>query len=259
MNGIKNLKRVLCLHGYGQTGNEMKKSMGAMRKSMRNHAEFVYIDAPHNATKTNKGEDYPVGETHFSWWNMESPKIWQDLGVSVVHVINVLNKDGPFDGILGFSQGSAMIPVVLGALGYRSGSEQVKSLASGYENVQGATDKETKKLKDWEDDFQAMMKSLIPHVDGLNKDVGNFKFAMLFSGFMPGRKISLRLLLNDQKFNIPSIHVTGKADDVITNKQSIDLANNKFVNPNFIIHENGHYIPTSTEFTKQYIEFVSKL
>uniref|UniRef100_A0A0X3PD30 Ovarian cancer-associated gene 2 protein homolog n=1 Tax=Schistocephalus solidus TaxID=70667 RepID=A0A0X3PD30_SCHSO len=38
--------RILCIHGYRQTGSIFREKSGAFRKIFKNSCEFVFIDAP---------------------------------------------------------------------------------------------------------------------------------------------------------------------------------------------------------------------
>ncbi|KAG2197112.1 hypothetical protein INT47_004177, partial [Mucor saturninus] len=94
----------------------------AMRKNVEDIAEFVYITAPHHiapATLTTTAEreeaaKEEVSEEHapFGWWYSPKYKPVRPDGYfvgykeTVEYVTDVLKKQGPFDGILGFSQGA---------------------------------------------------------------------------------------------------------------------------------------------------------
>lgn len=135
--------RVLCLHGYVQNGSLFRQRTGSLRKALSSRVkEFVFLDAPHDARGA-----FPEGQAEASepgeapqqqpsssedvrgWWtsgeNVEpaaAPGQWvrpsqsrRAVGVdeSLALLVETLQKDGPFDGILGFSQGAAMGALLL--------------------------------------------------------------------------------------------------------------------------------------------------
>jgi hypothetical protein len=38
--------RILCLHGYMQTGSVFRMKIGSLRKALKSRADFVFVDAP---------------------------------------------------------------------------------------------------------------------------------------------------------------------------------------------------------------------
>lgn len=106
-------KRILCLHGYRQSDLIFRQRTGALRKILKNQAEFVFIAAP------NKIEN--VEKEGLGWWFSKEDKSYNahdvtdcDLGFneSLEVVANALAEQGPFDGILAFSQGSALLSII---------------------------------------------------------------------------------------------------------------------------------------------------
>ena len=45
------LMRILCLHGYMQSGAIMRAKTGALRSALKGVAELVYVDAPNRVTE----------------------------------------------------------------------------------------------------------------------------------------------------------------------------------------------------------------
>ena len=135
--------RVLCLHGYVQNGSLFRQRTGSLRKALSSRVkEFFFLDAPHDARGAfpeGQSEASEPGETPQQppsgsddvrgWWtsgeNVEAtatPGQWvrpsqsrHAVGVdeSLAQLVETLQKDGPFDGILGFSQGAAMGALLL--------------------------------------------------------------------------------------------------------------------------------------------------
>ncbi|XP_034113740.1 esterase GA18864 [Drosophila nasuta] len=113
--------RVLCLHGYRQDADSFKNKLGSFRKFAGKYADFVFISAPHVAAPLEPNAA-PVEEQR-SWWankddgtfkgtNKSGPAIgFQDS----LHVVEQAWKtQGPFQGLLGFSQGACFVGLICG-------------------------------------------------------------------------------------------------------------------------------------------------
>ena len=119
--------RVLCIHGFGQTALSFRKKTGSVRKAAKKVAEFEFLDAPHIVPGTEGCERAwylpcalpAIGERFV--FEDDSEKLSWDGGVdeatvntSVAHVKSACDEASkPYDGILGFSQGAALIPHII--------------------------------------------------------------------------------------------------------------------------------------------------
>lgn len=98
--------RILCLHGYRQTGEIFRAKSGALRKALRHVADLVYIDAPH------------ANGRHLAWWEAAlegDERKYVGLSDSIAHV----HAQGDFDGILGFSQGAVLASILAATYKYK--------------------------------------------------------------------------------------------------------------------------------------------
>ncbi|KAJ0870268.1 putative chromatin regulator PHD family [Helianthus annuus] len=133
--------RILCLHGFRQNTSSFKGRTASLAKKLKNMVEFVYIDAPHQLQFIYQNQE--TGETKFppnnvcnrkfAWftdpsadkntslnWEMaQTPfdslqyqKQTAGYDESLTYLKEFVTKNGPFDGILGFSQGAAMAACV---------------------------------------------------------------------------------------------------------------------------------------------------
>ncbi|XP_004643186.1 esterase OVCA2 [Octodon degus] len=120
--------RVLCLAGFRQSERGFREKTGALRKALRGRAELVCISGPHSVpdavgsesagpnSGTSSTEERPRG-----WWfseeadifnALEEPSVCRGLEQALGTVAQALDKLGPFDGLLGFSQGAALAALV---------------------------------------------------------------------------------------------------------------------------------------------------
>ncbi|GMJ11740.1 hypothetical protein like AT1G09280 [Hibiscus trionum] len=143
--------RILCLHGFRQNASSFKGRSASLAKKLKSIAELVFIDAPHelpfiyqscteanNSCVPSSGRHSPPPENckrKYAWlvapdfggeveadWKIANqpfdPLQYQQqtdgFDVSLAYLKKVFSEQGPFDGILGFSQGAAMA-ALLGA------------------------------------------------------------------------------------------------------------------------------------------------
>jgi len=97
--------KILCLHGGGQTANNMKKMDGIQDlMDALPSFEFVFASTPESGNVWIR--DPPGGK--------DDPTTDPDWAkTSFDHLDNLVTNDGPFYALLGYSQGSAIIPVYL--------------------------------------------------------------------------------------------------------------------------------------------------
>uniref|UniRef100_UPI003AAEA73F esterase OVCA2 isoform X1 n=1 Tax=Centroberyx gerrardi TaxID=166262 RepID=UPI003AAEA73F len=123
--------RILCIHGYRQNGSSFREKTGALRKLLKKQVELVYMIAPHCVPqacseaqeKESSSGSAPGGdEDSRGWWFSDvqarafsaQQQCEESLGLdeSVTAVREAVKDLGPFDGILGFSQGAALVAML---------------------------------------------------------------------------------------------------------------------------------------------------
>ncbi|CAD6581278.1 MAG: hypothetical protein TREMPRED_002971 [Tremellales sp. Tagirdzhanova-0007] len=198
--------RILCLHGYGGTASTLSTQLSSLLSLLAPYAELVFMDAP----------SIPHGD--YGWWHARSRV---QYGGDVVYegwdrtrqgLIDTFASEGPFDGILGFSQGA----IVAGVLcGMNAGPN-------------GKTSAETP--------FK-------------------FNFAIMIGGFI-ARDTSLSQFFERRElYTIPSLHVYGERDGVVSPDSSHALAE-MFKHPTLITHGGGHIIPSHAKVNQQWKSFI---
>lgn len=104
--------KILCLHGFAQSEEIFHHKCSYMRNAFKNKIEFIFVQAPNKIT-----------ENTFAWWyyskTCPSDISWKDimenkpehygLEESVKLIQSIFDKHKYFDGVLGFSQGSAFL------------------------------------------------------------------------------------------------------------------------------------------------------
>jgi acetyl esterase/lipase len=109
--------RILCLHGYHGNEHTLRAQMAAFAASLESLAEFVFIDAP------------SLSAGDYGWWHAVSTERAPPSGDPGVDgsrrhykgwprtrdaIVASFEKQGPFDGIFGFSQGAALAALMVG-------------------------------------------------------------------------------------------------------------------------------------------------
>ncbi|KAG0048405.1 Ovarian cancer-associated protein 2 [Gryganskiella cystojenkinii] len=110
------LLRILCLHGYTQNAISFTKKTAAFRRSVKDVADLVYVTAPHvvpipTLSTPEEREDDELESLEpealpYGWWTGQTH--YKGFEESLTQLRDVLEKQGPFDGIMGFSQGASM-------------------------------------------------------------------------------------------------------------------------------------------------------
>ena len=105
-------QKVLCLHGWRTSGKILSMQTAAMQ--FHTPIEYYFIDAPFPADgPPDMGiQTYYPNRAYFEWHKKRldnSPPPYEGLHFSTEMLIQYLKSNGPFDGILGFSQGAAMV------------------------------------------------------------------------------------------------------------------------------------------------------
>lgn len=140
--------RILCLHGFRQNASGFKGRTAALAKKLKSLAELVFVNAPHELpfiyqptkqhnscmltplqsnpppSRCNKKYAWLVARHSFGkkaggWEKTDTPfdplqyqQQTEGFDESLSYLKSVFSTQGPFDGILGFSQGAAMVAYI---------------------------------------------------------------------------------------------------------------------------------------------------
>ncbi|XP_072285313.1 esterase OVCA2 [Pyxicephalus adspersus] len=122
----KPVLRILALHGYWQNERTFWERTGSLRKNLKNRAEFVMISAPLRIPDPDDDSSAGVADNQREdprgWWfsdtekssfnAMDETKSCAGLEESLQAVAKAFSELGPFNGILGFSQGAALVALI---------------------------------------------------------------------------------------------------------------------------------------------------
>lgn len=261
-DGPKKL-RILMLHGYTQSGPLFHAKTKALEKSLAKafpaapapghlatHPGGVSLTYPTAPIKLSYA-DIPgvnvdgadASETEqpeaYGWWRRKGesePFTYEGIEQGLATVAEAMASDGPFDGVVGFSQGGAAAGMVAALLedGRRAAFEAAQS------------------------------KGGIRFPDSFTKDSGYIeesvqaplKFAVSYSGFAASTN-SLYQAFYEPQIQTPMMHFLGSLDTVVSEERSLRLveacANGKGKGggvQRVVYHPGGHFLPSSQ---KQYV------
>mmetsp|Transcript_11705 Transcript_11705/g.10334 ORF Transcript_11705/g.10334 Transcript_11705/m.10334 type:complete len:264 (+) Transcript_11705:31-822(+) len=108
--------RILCFHGYYNNIDVMKHQLGYYEQIFKNYADFEYINGFHENQDIFDFQLYKLFKNQsFYSWALNDDKTNKPKGFleSLGYVIDFMNRTGPYDGILGFSQGTFLVRTLL--------------------------------------------------------------------------------------------------------------------------------------------------
>ncbi|KAI9256207.1 serine hydrolase FSH [Sporodiniella umbellata] len=138
--------RILCLHGMVQNASVFRKKTAVIRKKLDKMADLIYVTAPQMTVdpqytseahrEAAADENAPEEGKPFAWWhpyknderNLTQDGYYRGFKESIDYLKDVLQKEGPFDGIFGFSQGACLAAVLLTALEHRTSIDLLKEV-----------------------------------------------------------------------------------------------------------------------------------
>ncbi|KAM3413673.1 hypothetical protein BST61_g10366 [Cercospora zeina] len=213
--------RILCLHGFGQSGEFFRMKMKRIAQYLEQNLdpdlygdyadgiEWMYPDGPIELTTEAPQSD--ILEMRAWWTRLDFTIRLDQLYSSLDYLTKYVREYGPFDGVVGFSQG-ASIAMMLTALCEGSvRPERVTALAN-----QG-------------------LPLLIPPPQT------PFKFAIACSGFRNAPQFYDGFFT--PKINTPTMHVVADWDHMVSAQMSADMIA-ACEGPTVIRHAGTHALPT---------------
>jgi len=106
--------KVLCLHGFRTSGSFLKKQISKWHPSIFEKFDMVFPDGTFPAGGKSDIEGiFPP--PYFEWFqfNKEFTE-YTNLDECIAYLCDYMVKNGPFDGLLGFSQGATLAALLIG-------------------------------------------------------------------------------------------------------------------------------------------------
>ncbi|OJD37467.1 dihydrofolate reductase [Diplodia corticola] len=247
--------KILMLHGYTQTGPLFRNKTRALEKNLAKAfpagVSLSYPTAPIRLSRAQipswdtdgvkkddaAGDDDEEEPEAYGWWTrkdkVETDRVpvegegfvYEGMDAGLARVAQVLRDEGPFDGVVGFSQGGAAAGMVASLL------EPGRRAAFDAAAEKGGMP--------FPDAFAG--------ADGVHPPL---KFAVSYSGFAPAQNPLYDAFYNP-KIKTPMLHFLGSVDTVVEEARSLRLAHACEQHEGRIVyHPGGHFLPSSQ---KQYV------
>ncbi|KAL3140879.1 hypothetical protein ABBQ32_005414 [Trebouxia sp. C0010 RCD-2024] len=112
--------KILALHSFRTSGAtfSLQMSRAGLDKALQDLVDIVYVNAPNDASGPIPEDVKPYFEgPYFEWWNAEKDEerdriTYRGWDNSKDFIEKVFKEQGPFDGVMGFSQGGACASTV---------------------------------------------------------------------------------------------------------------------------------------------------
>ncbi|WOK92198.1 dihydrofolate reductase [Canna indica] len=107
--------RFLCLHGFRTSGAIMRTQMlGKWPEGVTTRLDLVFPDAPFPAEGKSDVEGiFPP--PYYEWFQSDKNFLeYRNLDECFAHIEELMIKQGPFDGLMGFSQGAILSAALVG-------------------------------------------------------------------------------------------------------------------------------------------------
>lgn len=193
-------------------------------------ADIPFPTSSSSIIDANNGGDTPSAEESdaWAWWRRKGdgePYIYEGIEQGLEHLAAVLKTEGPFDGVIGFSQGGACAAMLASLL--------EPSRRAAFEKLYPAGG------MSYPDSFAADT--------GYIEEVIHppLKFAVSYSGFA-ARGTDLYRGFYEPKIKTPMLHFLGTLDAVVEEARSLALVERCVESEGRVVyHPGGHFLPSS--------------
>ncbi|KAL3466748.1 serine hydrolase FSH [Aspergillus heterothallicus] len=250
--------KLLMLHGYTQSGTLFHAKSRALIKHITkafplHEVSAVYptgplrlnpADIPGYTPQEGSGsvdsEDTEVES--YGWYrrsNTAEPPLYVGLEDGLDAIAKVLSEEGPFDGVIGFSQGAAMAAMVASLL------EKKRPEAFAHFAPVSASPSGVERFA-----YPASFAKLSHPA---------LKFAMCYSGFRsPGDRY--RAFYESPHIQTPVLHILGSLDAVVEESKSRSLIEACTGDPEaegkVVWHPGGHFLPSQRPYLDAAVKFI---
>ena len=245
--------RILLLHGYTQSGPLFSAKTRALHKAFQKSfsprsVQFSYPTGPHRlrpadvpgfssssdqadgaAKSDSKGEAEAYG-----WWqrkdSAEEGIVYKGIEEGLAAIAKCIGEEGPFDGVIGFSQGA-------------TAAGMVASLLEGEHRLRGFEDTAKAGGMDYPESFWGKDGFVQPPL----------KFAIVYSGFRaPGQRYDG---FYKPKIKTRLLHFIGQLDTVVEEERSRGLVA-CCEEERVVVHPGGHFLPSQRPWLDACVGFV---
>ncbi|KAI9703225.1 MAG: hypothetical protein M1836_007790 [Candelina mexicana] len=251
--------KILMLHGYTQSGPLFHAKSRALEKTLQKAfppsppanpsllfpggLELIYPTAPLRLRLTDipgydSDNEVGVGEEPdaWAWWRKnDHTGEYEGIDQGLARIAEVLKSEGPFTGVIGFSQGGAAAGMVASLL--ENGRKEAFEKAEKHRGMP------------YPDSFLADGEMIHPPL----------RFAISYSGF--GAPNERYRKFYEPKIETPVLHFLGSLDTVVEEGRSqrlIDACVGKR-EERVVFHPGGHFLPSQKRFLNTVVGFIREV
>ncbi|KAF1964737.1 dihydrofolate reductase [Bimuria novae-zelandiae CBS 107.79] len=246
--------KILMIHGFTQSGPNFHAKTRALEKSLLKAfpagVTFSFPTAPIRLAPADipfpASNDAKEGEEEetdaWAWWRRKGesePYRYEGLELGLEKLAEVLKTEGPFDGVIGFSQGGAMAGMLASLLepGRRVAFEALYK-EGGMSFPQS-----------FEADTGYIEETIHPPL----------KFAVSYSGFA-ARGVDLYRGFYEPKIKTPMLHFIGSLDTVVEEARSLALVEKcEGSEGRVVYHPGGHFLTTQKTYVAALVGFIKEV
>ena len=237
--------RILMLHGYTQSGPLFHAKTRALEKHLQKAFPGSTLVYPTGPLRLSPGDvpGFEVSSSNdaneveaYGWWrrsNTADPPEYIGFEDGMAAVAKVLATEGPFDGVIGFSQGAALTAMLASVL-------------------EGPWRRETFSR------FRSESPLSIPFPPSFEPlQHPPLKFGVIYSGFVaPGQRY--KAFYDHPHIQTPTAHFLGSLDSVVDEGRSralIDACGGED-KARVIWHPGGHFVPSGKQHLEALVDFI---
>lgn len=204
----------------------------------RNGVEFVYPTGRFESASTDDSFQERDQPGTYCWWQADNVDgVYPELESGLESVLSVLKDSGPFDGIIGFSQGGAMAGMIASLLDNSSGSR--KHSFTNFQAHHGGMR--------YPDAFTSL-------------NHPRLKFVVSISGYASSHPAYRAFY--EPPIRTPSLHLLGDSDNVVGKDAPMRLvksfqASGPETSALVVWHPGGHYIPNEERELGPVVQFIT--
>ncbi|KAF8018511.1 hypothetical protein BT93_H3403 [Corymbia citriodora subsp. variegata] len=106
--------RILCLHGFRTSAKILETQIHKWPQSVLEKLDLVYLDAPYPSVGKSSVEGI-FDPPYFEWFQANQDFTeYENFEECIAFIEDFMVKNGPFDGLLGFSQGAVLAAALPG-------------------------------------------------------------------------------------------------------------------------------------------------
>ncbi|KAF5565482.1 EF-hcalcium-binding domain-containing protein [Fusarium phyllophilum] len=240
-----NSMRLLCLHGRGTNSDIFESQLAPIANLLPERYVLDFLDGPCEVNAA-PGVDSCSSGPYLAWHRRHFAK---DLASAYTYVKTVIDEDGPYDGVIGFSQGAALAASLL--LSHQQQAPSAPRLfkfAIFLSSVLPAAASEKMGVDSTE--YVVSYEKSLPEFFGLSTleiaDMSSIERAYLFKQFPSANNPGGTLHYID----IPTLHILGSQDPFFNfGKIVVDLCDGK--KREVLVHDGSHEVPRSEDYAQK--------